>query len=670
MNMAYAQFSQCTVPVNNALMNSFNTVNTCSTTVDVAASQQYSLGFIDVSSWSSAANNARTDITDPNEMFHISDYLVGNMGNLYGLAVDDTTGTVYTSASSNYSIQFGWQPDEIQDAVITYGALGGGENVTGAGAVYVLDPVTGEPSLFSTLPQNSVTVTNLECEPYIFGVSVINPTIDDQVRNNVGVGLGNLVFDNSRGLLFVANWEDGRIYRLDSTGEIIDAYDPGASDDGSAGFAPDSVVPYGLAVSPDGSQLFYGTMEQQIYSIDLTADGAFNGTSSTVSVAGTTFISFENATETLHFDGTPNNNATSGSGEILEWYSDLEFTPSGDLMVGERLGCAPNEGGGNGAGFASSYNHDAETFFIQANDPDGLYNDNRIEPLVSYDAGTTDPDPAAIGASTGTGVFQMIDGNESYGGVTWFDNADGSVDYVLSSSDILSEQGPHGIVVFNQEDVAGTPTTSAEISPLGAINYIDGSQTVSAFDLKGIGGDVEALQPYICPPVGSWSGNVSEDLDNNSAIDDANDSPIPNVTIELFTDPNGDGDPSDGLLVGTTTTDTSGNYSFTNLLAGDYVAVETQPAGFIDVVEDEGGVDNDKPNNGTINSIAGTVDANENDANNDFVEERLGSWSGNVSLDTDDDSVIDDPDDSPIPNVTIELELQLQMKMVIILSQI
>ena len=117
--------------------------------------------------------------------------------------------------------------------------------------------------------------------------------------------------------------------------------------------------------------------------------------------------------------------------------------------------------------------------------------------------------------------------------------------------------------------------------------------------------------------VGNWSGHVSEDTNN----DDQGDIAIPEVTIELYTDPNCDGNNADGIRVATTTTDSNGDYAFANLIAGCYVAVELQPVGFIDVNEYEGGEDNDQPDNGIINTIAGRVDAGENDADNDFVEE-------------------------------------------------
>ena len=47
-----------------------------------------------------------------------------------------------------------------------------------------------------------------------------------------------------------------------------------------------------------------------------------------------------------------------------------------------------------------------------------------------------------------------------------------------------------------------------------------------------------------------------------------------------------------------------GNYSFNNLTPGDYTVVETQPEELSNVSEDEGGIDDDKPDDGVVNSIA------------------------------------------------------------------
>jgi len=139
--------------------------------------------------------------------------------------------------------------------------------------------------------------------------------------------------------------------------------------------------------------------------------------------------------------------------------------------------------------------------------------------------------------------------------------------------------------------------------------------------------------------LGSWGGRVAEDTNN----DDAGDIPLENVSIELYSDPNCDGDENDGTLVSTEQTDVDGYYNFTGLVPGCYIAVEIQPSGYLDVAEDEGGVDDDQQGVTPINKISGQVDAGETDTNNDFVEERPGSWNGNVSKDTNNDGVGDEP---------------------------
>ena len=91
---------------------------------------------------------------------------------------------------------------------------------------------------------------------------------------------------------------------------------------------------------------------------------------------------------------------------------------------------------------------------------------------------------------------------------------------------------------------------------------------------------------------------------------------------------------SNGATVATTQTLADGTYSFTNVVPGDYTVVEIQPADYNDVSEVEGGTDGDNPDNNIINSIAVTVDPNETDTGNDFVETQLGAVTGQVTVDT------------------------------------
>ena len=141
-----------------------------------------------------------------------------------------------------------------------------------------------------------------------------------------------------------------------------------------------------------------------------------------------------------------------------------------------------------------------------------------------------------------------------------------------------------------------------------------------------------------CLPVGSASGTVL-DQDGN---------PLQNVTIEVR-------DPVTGNLVNdangnplTTTTNGSGNYSFTDVLLGDYDIVETDPANYVSTADGDSSADGDINANTsqTDNKIPVTITAGKNDTDNDFVDQAVGIISGFVK----------DPDGNPVVGATVELQ--------------
>jgi len=76
-----------------------------------------------------------------------------------------------------------------------------------------------------------------------------------------------------------------------------------------------------------------------------------------------------------------------------------------------------------------------------------------------------------------------------------------------------------------------------------------------------------------------FSGTVYDDMDQSGTLT-AGDTGLPGVTMRLFTDPNGDGDPGDGMLVRQSTTLAGGSYEFLGLASGDYVVVEADLPGY------------------------------------------------------------------------------------------
>jgi hypothetical protein len=79
----------------------------------------------------------------------------------------------------------------------------------------------------------------------------------------------------------------------------------------------------------------------------------------------------------------------------------------------------------------------------------------------------------------------------------------------------------------------------------------------------------------------SISGSVYTDL-NNSATRDSGEAGISNVLLTLLN--------SSGATVATTHTDSNGNYTFSNLVAGAYTIKESQPCGYVDGEESAGTV--------------------------------------------------------------------------------
>jgi|GEM_PF-1893169 len=131
---------------------------------------------------------------------------------------------------------------------------------------------------------------------------------------------------------------------------------------------------------------------------------------------------------------------------------------------------------------------------------------------------------------------------------------------------------------------------------------------------------------------GNITGNVSEGMD----LDPEGDVAIPEVLLTLLD--------SNGNSIATTNTDDNGNYSFGNLLPGDYTIEQTQPSGFVSISDNEGGNDN---------TIAVTITSAETDSGNNFVEAAL-SLGSTVFVDENNNGLLD-VNEFGIENVLVQL---------------
>jgi uncharacterized repeat protein (TIGR01451 family) len=123
-------------------------------------------------------------------------------------------------------------------------------------------------------------------------------------------------------------------------------------------------------------------------------------------------------------------------------------------------------------------------------------------------------------------------------------------------------------------------TNDVTMKVVGAGNPANNTAVADyAVDIFGNPVPVATTTTGIVTTAASIIGHVYNDI-NHSGVFTNGDAGLGNVTLQLFTDPNGDGNPSDGALVQIVTTDASGYYELLNLTLGHYVVVETDLPGY------------------------------------------------------------------------------------------
>ncbi len=104
------------------------------------------------------------------------------------------------------------------------------------------------------------------------------------------------------------------------------------------------------------------------------------------------------------------------------------------------------------------------------------------------------------------------------------------------------------------------------------------------------------------PVLADISGTVYFDANHDNAFG-SGDTGLGAVTVQLWTDPNGDGDPSDGELVNEVLTRTDGSYRFEDMPAYSYVVVEVDPEDYVSDSDVAGA-----PTDNRIPVVLGVVD--------------------------------------------------------------
>lgn len=238
---------------------------------------------------------APTGVDWPVAIYSHPEWVRSSIGQVFGVALDDQ-GNIFTSHTAIY----------FQDQI---GSIGGQP-----GQVYKIDSVTGLPTVFATLPNFSDPV--IAASP--LGINESYP------------GLGNLCFDVDKQVVYVTNFEDGRIYRIDASGVCLSTWDHATGTVGDC--LPESGDPEGVvrlgervwAVQSFNGRVYYSlwvedqgvpdpTAFNEIWSVACDASGEFIAGTEQLEITVPTFVS-----------------------EYSNPVADIAFGPEGQMMIAER----------------------------------------------------------------------------------------------------------------------------------------------------------------------------------------------------------------------------------------------------------------------------------------------------------------------------------------------
>ena len=173
---------------------------------------------------------------------------------------------------------------------------------------------------------------------------------------------------------------------------------------------------------------------------------------------------------------------------------------------------------------------------------------------------TQDPtDPGLSGVTV-----ELIDSSGTIVGTTITD-ANGDYGFIIPPGTYTVRFTPPADHTFVTQDV-GDDTLDSDANPTTGIT----APITVAADERNQTVDAGLVAP---PDTFIVAGQVRHDVDGDGDLADPDD-PVPGVTIEIWTDPNGDGDPLDGVLIAITNTDDNGEYLFIDVPAGNVVIVE------------------------------------------------------------------------------------------------
>lgn len=350
--------------------------------------------------------------------YHHPSWTAETIGNVYGITID-ATGNMYLAAHGLYNKPYGYHQ--------RYGNLGGGAtNLAAAGTIYRINNTNGTPTVFATLPQQSMNLGG---------------------GFNSGPGLGNVSYDSVNNQFFATNLEDGKIYRINSSGTVVQVFDPLTADSGAAGLPPNSELLWGIEAK--GTAVFYA-----VANVGSTTNP---GKIRRVNLDGAGAMVPSTDVEILAVPAS-----TVCCGAVYVPVSDITFSADGTRMIlGERTMMTPTE----------AYNHASRIHIAQL---------SGITWTVTRSLET--------GYSWGHG--------EAYGGVA-LGYEGGTPEQIVwgTSADTATGAGPHGVFGVRPADFppASSPTI---VTNAFRVPFDPSYNATFGPDYKGSGGDIEIMQDH------------------------------------------------------------------------------------------------------------------------------------------------------------------------------
>ena len=259
---------------------------------------------------------------------------------------------------------------------------------------------------------------------------------------------------------------------------------------------------------------------------------------------------------------------------------------------------------------------------------------------------------AATTAATGY-LFQELSGSGTTGGLSGRVFKDPQRDGV----DGGGEPGIGGVTVTLKQGatVVGTTTTAADGS-YSFTNLTPGAYDVAESQPAGYGSSSPNTMPAtviaggiavvnFADTVSSIAGSVYID-GSGDGLRQSGENGIANVAVKLTGT-----DAAGGAVSLTTTTDSGGNYEFSDLLSGSYTLTETQPAAYADGLDHAGSVGGSTGND-VLSAIALPTGT---DATGYLFGEQSLSIRGNVYVDVNLSGALD-ASDTPIGGVHVALQ--------------